>query len=122
MGFKLPERMLVLEFEGTAYEGAEIKMRLDMPLGAFLEVQAIQASGDIPALCRIMSSLVVSWNLEDDDGPIPCSYDGMMRLTPGLLNTLIEQWVKGQVSAPVPLGQVSSNGATSSSPESSLTS
>lgn len=113
MGFKLPERTLTLQFEGTAWEGAEIKMRLDLPLSSFIDAQRLQAAGDIEGIANFVAGLLMSWNLDNDDGkPKPPTYEGVMSLPATLLNDLITLWVQGQVEPPTPLKQGSSNGVT----------
>ena len=102
MGYKLVPRTALLVFEDE-HKGAEVKVTLDHPLGMFIEAQKLQQSQDIEGLCRFVSGILVDWNLEDDKGPIPTDYEGVLRAYPAFINTLITQWMEGQVNPPAPL-------------------
>lgn len=109
MGFKLPQRTARLIFEGE-YEGAEVRMKLDVAMGVFMEATRLQAAGDIEGLCRFVAALLIEWNVEDEGGPLPADFDGLMRCTPAFVNLVIEQWVKALTDVPAPLGAPSVNG------------
>ena len=102
MGYKLVPRTALLVFENE-HEGAEVKVMLDHPLGMFIEAQKLQESQDIEGLCRFVANILVDWNLEDDDGPIPTDYEGVLRTYPAFINALITEWMKAQVSPAAPL-------------------
>jgi len=82
--FKLPPRTATLQFEGD-YEGAEVVVRLDAPLNVADDLEDDDPRRNI----RLIPRLVVSWNLEDDDGPIPVDYDAMIaRVHPAFLGLI----------------------------------
>lgn len=88
MAYNVSRKVLNLVFEDGDYEGMEIRIK-SLRTGEFLKVtrgasmmagigrdsdpalvrKAIDSVGD---LFRIMGLALVSWNLADDDEPIPC--------------------------------------------------
>ena len=85
MGFKIPSR--------------EAVCRLDVPLGMFLEMQDFENNMDV-AFKKFGDEIVVSWNLETNEGePIEPSGDGMKQLTVQLATQLIGDWGE-QISNP----------------------
>ena len=115
MGFKLPQRTARLVFEGD-FEGAEVRVRLDQPLGALMQAQRLQAGRDTEGLCEFLAGLLLDWNVEDDAGPLPATVAGLMRCTPAFVNLLIDEWLKAQAIVPAPLVGGSLNGAQSEQP------
>ena len=115
MGFRLPLRTARLVFEGD-FAGAEVRIRLDQPLGALLQAQRLQSAQDIEGLCEFLAGLVLEWNLEDDAGPLPATAAGLLRCTTVFVNLLIDEWLKAQTGVPAPLGGNSLNGARSVEP------
>lgn len=103
-GYRLKQRTALLIFEDD-YAGAEVKVALDHPLAVFVEAQKLQESQDIEGLCHFVADILISWNLEDKDGPIPATYEGVLRAYPAFVNTLITQWMEAQVSPPAPLAE-----------------
>ncbi|HUV73871.1 MAG TPA: hypothetical protein VMW79_06155 [Anaerolineae bacterium] len=102
MGYKLAPRTALLVFEDE-YKGAEVRAMLDHPLGMFIEAQKLQESQDIEGLCRFVAGILVDWNIEDEQGPLPATYEGILRAYPALINTLITEWMKAQVTPTAPL-------------------
>ena len=39
--FKLPHRTALISFEGTDYDGAEVKIKLDVPMSLFLQMETM---------------------------------------------------------------------------------
>lgn len=78
MGFVLPDRIARLVFEGTELDGAEVRCRLDVPLGIFLEFQRLMSDdSNADAFERSLNlfaeRVLVDWNLEDALGPVPAT-------------------------------------------------
>lgn len=118
MGFKIPERTAVLTFKGSAYEGAEVRVRLNVPLQVFFDLasqeglQAFQPFGD---------AVLSSWNLETAEGrPIPATGKGMLTLPLDFGLWLIRAWVKEVSTLSTPLVEPSDNGAMSEVPMTGL--
>mgnify|MGYP001563947274 CR=1 FL=1 len=124
MGFQLPRRTAKLVFEGD-YAGAEVVVKLDVPLGAvlwFLDQQ--DAADSMPegaaqsaALWRLRQQFVElfldSWNLLDNGAPIPATVKGLEAVTPVFIGLLIGKWSEVVASPPAPLGGQSVDGNTS---------
>ena len=122
-GYQLPPRTALVAFEGTDYDGAEVRLRLGGSLRAYFDiVSGREAAEERPrtleeteAVYRRFAERLVSWNLVDKSGdPIPATYDGLIDLDDmAFVFALIEasQNAVGGVSAP--LVEPSANGATS---------
>jgi len=102
MGFKQTPRTAKLVF-ADEYDGLEVRVTLDHPLSHFIEAQKLQVSQDIDGLCRFVAGFLVDWNLEDDKGPIPATYKGLLRAYPAIINNIITRWMEAQVAVPAPL-------------------
>ncbi len=96
-GFKLPQRTAKLVFKDPQFEGAEVRVVLDHPLGMLIEAQKLQEDKDIEGLCRFFATILLDWNLEDkDDQPIPATEEGLRQVTASFINALIDAWVESQ--------------------------
>ena len=109
MAYKLEPRTAKLVFEDE-YVGMEIRVTLDHPLSHFIDAQKLQHSQDIEGLCRFVAGILVGWNLEDGDGPIPATYEGVVRVYPAIINDLVTRWMEAQVNVPAPLAAPLSGG------------
>ena len=98
--FKLgkAKRVANISFEGTDYDGLEVRCSLDLPLRTVLEIQKLTASEDdaesIEANTIWCDKILESWNLTDDEGnDIPANSDSALAVAPArLLATLISKW------------------------------
>ncbi len=121
--FVLPERTVTLRLEDTDYAGAEIVVRISMPLRFFFKADAIVAQmranpRDLEHLEEAIAFFVehglVSWNLVDRSGPVPPTAEGMAdHLEPGIIGTIIAGWLSAVAQVPGPLASRSPAGATS---------
>jgi len=104
-GFRIPIRTARLVFTGD-YLGAEVVVRLDVPVSTFLTIQDMVASDQQLKVFELFGDQIVqSWNLEDDDGiPHPPTGLGMNRIPIQLANMLLEQWVEAATQPSLPLG------------------
>ena len=110
MGYKFEPRVAKLIFDD--YAGAEVRVTLDRPLGLLIEAQKLQLEQNIEGLCHFVVGILVDWNLEDEKGPIPPTYKGMLRVYPAFVNALITAWRDAQIGVPVPLEETSSAGSS----------
>ena len=103
-GFRIPKRTARLIFVDD-YEGAEIVVRLDVPVAIFLEIQDLVSSGDQLRVFEMFGDKVLDeWNLQDDDGnPHPPTGFGMNSIPIHLANNILEQWVEVATKVPAPL-------------------
>jgi hypothetical protein len=97
-GFKLPTRTARLIFEDEDYRGAEVVAKFNLPIGRVIAAQDIATTGNIKELCQTVADLLVSWNLEDDEGkPIPATYEGVKAISTEFLLMLLQAWAGAQV-------------------------
>ena len=101
--FKFSQRTALLVFEDEEYAGAEVRVRLDFPIGEFIAIQRLQSDPDsAEQLCRFLASILIDWNLEDEQGDIPATYEGVLRISPLFTRQLCEELVKAmQPSSPL---------------------
>lgn len=121
MGFKIPRRSAILEFDGD-FKGAEIACRLDVNTETYFAVTRLQndvGDGDDESKIRAVLAFFVDhiatgWNLEDDDGqPIELTVNSLMTLPANLTLAIIPKWKEAATGVPVPLEQPSSDGNSS---------
>ena len=105
-GFRLPKKTARLLFHDD-YEGAEVVVRLDVPLGRFLEIQDLIDDGKQLLVFEVFGESVIDdWNLQDSEGkPLPPNGTGMKGLPIELANLILTEWSEVAVQAPDPLGE-----------------
>lgn len=125
MGFKVPKRTAVLEFdEASGFQGAEIRCRLDITTEAFFELQRLRdRQEEAPDSERIrqtleffLNNIVLGWNLEDEDTgeAIPVTIDAAMTMLPPRLTVgLVPMWMEIAIGVPAPLSEPSSSDSSS---------
>jgi len=114
-GFKIPKRTARLVFSGD-YEGAEVVVRLNIPVGTFLDIQTLvdeqrqkegtdESAETIRNVFQVFGDIVLDeWNLQDDDGKsIPCNAEGMNSIPVDLANIILSEWSEVAVQTPDPL-------------------
>ena len=84
--FKRERNLYQLNFEGTDLDGFEVVMK-GVSLERFIDITKIASALETPegrtpenieAQFTVLSDLLVSWNLDDDDDqPVPATYDGL---------------------------------------------
>ena len=111
MGFKIPDREIVIVCEGD-YEAAEVVCRSAVSMATYLEFQNIEADIEI-GFRRFGDDVLIRWDLEDEAGELPANGDGMLRLPPDLATAILSGW-SDQVSNPQKGSeQASQNGSMS---------
>jgi|TARA_Y100000296_G_C5168332_1_gene255947 hypothetical protein len=103
-GFKIPKRTARLVFEGE-YEGAEVVVRLDVPVRAFLEIQELVNAEQHLKVFGIFAEMVLdSWNIIGDDGkPMPADIKGMNAIPIDLANSILTEWAEVAAGVDIPL-------------------
>ena len=105
MGFKIPNRKLVIEL--ADFEGAEVTCLLDVQMKTFFSLQDLASDNKSieSAYTTFGNEILDSWNLETAEGKaIPATADGMLSIPPALAIALMSAWTE----------QVSSGGLVSS--------
>lgn len=124
MGYKKPQTRYRLKFADDDMAGLEITSRAPT-MGELLEIGPLaevidQRKPDLDQLRQVLGQfcgLLVSWNLEDDDGgPVPMTADALLGFELPFLMTVLNAWAKAVTSVAPPLPQGSGSGP--GSPES----
>lgn len=100
--FKLSQAKKIanITFEGTDYDGLEVKCSLDLPMKVVLDIQRLSVSEDekdkLEANKIWCDIVLLSWNLVDDKGDvIPANAESALMVAPSrLLAVLITKWAE----------------------------
>ena len=113
-GFRLPEKTARITFEGTDYDGAEIRVLLSVTFGQFIALRESAQGEDQELMARLFGEdVLMDWNLEDVDGqPIPANGDGMLAIPLELTNLVVQHWVEAVAGVPSPLPPASGDIST----------
>ena len=108
-GFRIPERTALINFQGTDYDGAEIRVRLSVTFAQFIALRESAQGEDQEGMARLFGETVLmDWNLEDADGNlIPADGDGMLAIPLELTNLVVQHWVEEVAGVPSPLSEPS---------------
>jgi hypothetical protein len=125
MGFTPRSTIYTLLFEGTDYEGLEVRMRATK-LGALFDAGDLLAIGDrvgidvaptaaemgqITSQFEDLADHLVSWNIEDEDGrPVPANLEGMKTQELPLIVRIVKAWQQAMGDVAPPLPNSSSSG------------
>ena len=115
-GFRIPDKIAVITFEGTDYDGAEIRAKLNVNFKYFSEIQAAISEDSTNGL-RVAELFgdhaLIDWNLEDDAGnPVPANAEGMTMIPVELVNLMVGHWAEAVSDIPDPLEKTSSDIST----------
>ena len=115
-GFRIPDKIAVITFEGTDYDGAEIRAKLNVNFRYFSEIQAAISEDSTNGL-RVAELFgdhaLIDWNLEDDEGdPVPANAEGMTMIPVELVNLMVGHWAEAVSDIPDPLEKISSDIST----------
>lgn len=114
-GFDPFSGVLTVAFEGTRYEGGEVKMLLDVPMGAFLEylgMDTIVAQRD----WLIEHDVIQKWNFESGGKPVPVSREAIERLPLPMMRALANAYATEGMKPGIPLDESSADGDSSPTP------
>ena len=111
MGYKLPDRTVVLEGFTGDFEGLEVTCTRNAPMSTYLELDALwQSDKRDEALQLFGDAILDSWNLETDEGPVSADGSCLKEQPPDFAAVIIEAWLRGVTDVPAPLEQPSTNG------------
>ena len=112
-GFQIPKRTARLVFTDSIYAGAEVVVRLDIPMQVFIEIQDLIDEGHPLKLFKVFGDYVLDeWNLQDDNGkPFEVGGVGMNQIDFNLANLIMQEWMEVATSPPAPLERNLSGGA-----------
>jgi hypothetical protein len=100
--FKLSDAQKIanITFEGTDFDGLEVKCSLDLPMKVVLDIQRLSVSEDendkLEANKIWCDKVLLSWNLVDDKGDvIPANAESALMVAPSrLMAILITKWAE----------------------------
>ncbi len=111
MGYKIPDRTVVLEGFTDDFEGLEVTCTRNAPMSTYLELDALwQADKRGEALQLFGDVILDGWNLETDAGPVAANGTTLKEQPPDFAAIIIEAWLRGVTDVPAPLEQPSTNG------------
>lgn len=106
MAFKRKRKIYRLDFSGTEYDGLEVRVR-GLTTGEYLELVSLSAPGtegeakETDGMLRLFSTHIVSWNLvDDDDEPVPTTFDGIKSNDLTMNMAIIGAWTDSMVAVP----------------------
>ena len=102
---RLPSRTALLKFSGD-YKGVEVRVKLDVPLGFFMDFQDAAAGDKTFAVYEMFArEVLVDWNLEDAAGkPIQANAEGIRKIPSALAIQMMNEWSTHVTATPAPLG------------------
>jgi hypothetical protein len=114
--FKRKRKIYHLDFEGTEYDGLEVKVR-GLTTGEYLEFATSSAptdegSNETEETLRLLASHLVSWNLEDEEtgDPVPTTFEGIKTNDFQMNMSIVNAWTASMVSIPEATGKKSDSG------------
>lgn len=107
MAFKRKRKVYKLDFEGTEYEGLEVKVR-GLTTGEYLDIVSLSAPGaeegdkETEGMLRMFADHLVFWNLEDEETGeiVPTTYDGVKTNDFVMNMYIINAWTTAIASVP----------------------
>ena len=111
MGFRYEPRQYKLVFEDEDIKGLEVIT------GSVTLAEYNATEGD-EALGKLFAEKLISWNLEDDNGAVPATYDALQKQDIALVRAVLVAWFRELTGVSRPLPQNSN--ATRQSEEASL--
>jgi len=96
-GYKRKAPVAVLLFDD--YEGLEVRAKAPA-MGALLGLADLAEAADADAraarkLLEEFAGYLVSWTVEDDDGPVPATLDGLLSLDTPFVLQVVKAWIDG---------------------------
>lgn len=115
MAFKRKRKVYVLDFDGTEYEGLEVKVG-GLTTGEYLELVGLSApgndgTGETEKMLQFFSAHLRSWNLlDEDDVPVPTTFDGVKTNDLTMNMFIVGAWTDALASVPEKTGKESTSG------------
>lgn len=101
MGFQRKRRVYRLDFSETEYEGLEVRIQ-GLTTGEYLDLVTLSGSQDesnneTEKLLRMLSSHLISWNLQEDEEPVPTTFDGVKANDLSMNMFIVDAWTNAMV-------------------------
>lgn len=101
MAYQLLRREGVLEFDEEGLAAAEVRCKLDIPIGVLFEIERSISTDPLEGIRAFANNALVSWNIEDESGPVAADADGALSLPIGIILRIIKAWVSACASLPL---------------------
>jgi hypothetical protein len=121
VGYKRSTRIIRLVFEDPEFDGLQVRAKV-VPLGQLMSIAELAGATEehgagamqsVRDLFAGFADALVSWNLEDDDDqPVPATYEGMLTQDFDFMMSVVQQWMTAVAGVAAPLGRGSSGGET----------
>lgn len=106
MGYKPKKKIYTLAFEDPGFEGLEVKIR-GLNTGQVMDIDAARGDGGdgaIVTMLQLMAEQLVEWNVEDDDNqPVPTTFEGVRSLDIDFNWAIIDAWQNAAAGVNTPL-------------------
>lgn len=106
MQYKRKRKVYNLNFDGTEYEGLQVKVR-GLTTGEYLEIVALSApnaegDNETEGMLRMFADHLVSWNLVDDEtnDNVPTTYEGVVSNDFMMNMFIINAWTEALAEVP----------------------
>ena len=119
--FKRERKLYQLQFEADELDGFEC-VATGTTLERFIEITALsevlktpegRTPENVEKQFTLFAEYLVSWNLDDDDDqPIPCTYEGLKTQDFEFVMAIMMAWMQALGGVPDDLGKDSSSGET----------
>lgn len=122
-GYQIKDELANLIFGDDSPEaGLQVKTRLNVPLGVYLEIQDLLAQDRALEMFTLFARVaLVSWNILDKEGgPVPATEEGIKQVPVPLATRILQEWQSAVANPPAPLAETSPNGGTSAAPATPL--
>lgn len=117
MSFRIMPDQKILEFENESLNVMNVLCNTDVPLGTFFNLQMWLSSEDAKLMadaCKLFGEqILISWDVEDDKGPVTADGRGFISLPMSLAMTIITTWTEN-VGSPKKVSASSLNGISQS--------
>lgn len=114
-GFRRKRKTYKLDFSETEWDGLEVRVR-GLSTGEYLQIIQLSAASDdsgsaeTEGMLRMLTSHIVSWNLEDNDEPVGTSFEDVKENDFTMNMAIINAWITALSTVPEDLAKKSSAG------------
>lgn len=104
MGFQRKRKIYKLDFEGTEWDGLVVKVR-GLTTGEYLDFVSLTATAEedenqTGGMIEMLAEHLVSWNLEENDEPVPCDFEGMKSNELPMNMAIVRAWTEAMSQVP----------------------
>lgn len=104
------------ELHGLEIESRRVKMRELTDITSLAGAPSATMTDQIgraSKLCEKFAEVLLAWNLEDEEGAVPCTYEGLMEQDIQFVLQVVKAWIDAVSGVPAPLQRPSGDGEPS---------